>query len=254
MLENERQKKILDYILEHGSITVKKIISEFYVSEATARRDLKKLEETDSIKKVFGGATALDRKYHVTPYILRETEYLQEKKDLCERAAEFIRDGYTIYLDGSSTVHCLLPHLLKFKDIQVLTNSMYVLQFLFEHNIKAFCTGGRLATHSPLLVGYETLDFLDNFNIDISFMSISGINKDGVVSGLYQDACEIMKKVLQKSVTNVLILSHEKIGQNFPHVICRSSDLDYLIIDRSIEADFPLKNGKRLIQRCNSVF
>lgn len=248
MLENERQKKILDYILEHGSITIKKIIGEFYVSEATARRDLKKLEATSSIKKVFGGATALDRKHQLTPYMLRETENLQEKKELCERAAEFVHDGYTVYLDGSSTIYCLLPHLLRFKNIQVITNSIHVLQFLFEHNVKAFCTGGHLATHSPILVGYETLNFLDNFNIDISFMSISGVNKDGVVSGLYQDACEIMKRVLKKSATSVLILSHEKIGQTFPHVICRTSDLDHLIIDRSIDADFLLKNGNRLFQ------
>ena len=59
MLGSQRQNEILEYLKKNETISVKKIVKTFFVSEATARRDLNALEHTGLIRRVFGGALSI---------------------------------------------------------------------------------------------------------------------------------------------------------------------------------------------------
>ena len=122
MIGTQRQNEILEYIKRHGSISVKEIVKKFYISEATARRDLDALERSGIIRRVFGGATLVIGSDKQVPLFVRERENEKEKDYLCQKAASLVSNGNVLFMDGSSTVQFLIPYLAKFKDLVVITN------------------------------------------------------------------------------------------------------------------------------------
>ena len=81
MLGSQRQMEILEYMNVHETISVKEIVKKFYVSEATARRDLEQLEKSGLIRRVFGGAVLLTGSDKQVPLFVRERENEQEKDE-----------------------------------------------------------------------------------------------------------------------------------------------------------------------------
>ena len=128
MIGTERQLQILDYMRKHEAISVRQVVEKFYVSEATARRDLSALERTGLVRRIFGGATLVIGSEQQVPLFVRQQENQQEKAQLCEKAAEYIKDGDVIFIDASSTTQHLLPYLKKFKDLVVITNGITTAQ------------------------------------------------------------------------------------------------------------------------------
>ena len=55
MPNNSRQSDILAYLNEHETISIKDLCKKFYVSEATARRDLTALEKQGAVRRVLAG-------------------------------------------------------------------------------------------------------------------------------------------------------------------------------------------------------
>ena len=60
MLTEQRQRAILDLLQERKAVTVMELTELLDTSESTIRRDLATLHEMGRLKKVHGGATALE--------------------------------------------------------------------------------------------------------------------------------------------------------------------------------------------------
>lgn len=83
------------------------------VSKETIRRDLKEMEEAGIIQRVHGGAVLSEASKGVKEYPLltREIRNYSEKIRLCQKAAEYIEDGDTIFIDNSSTTLNLVSYI-----------------------------------------------------------------------------------------------------------------------------------------------
>ena len=80
MLKEERYHKILEIIASDGKITVVDIVRLFEVSDMTARRDIKLLEQSGLLRHVHGGAvSSLGRSYE-PPYSIRSSTPLKQKR------------------------------------------------------------------------------------------------------------------------------------------------------------------------------
>lgn len=60
LYEEERKRKIVEYIQQHTRASVPELSNIFQVSESTVRRDLSELEEAMLIKRTHGGAVCLE--------------------------------------------------------------------------------------------------------------------------------------------------------------------------------------------------
>ena len=58
MSTNLRHTQILALLEENGAVSVRRLTSLLYVSEATVRRDLAELEKKGALKRTFGGAVS----------------------------------------------------------------------------------------------------------------------------------------------------------------------------------------------------
>lgn len=59
MLQNERQRKILEQLKIKDAVKVKELAETLRISESTIRRDISELDQMGKLKKVFGGAVSV---------------------------------------------------------------------------------------------------------------------------------------------------------------------------------------------------
>ena len=237
MLGSERQREILNYIKKNETVSVRQIVKTFYVSEATARRDLSVLEKNGQIMRVFGGATIAIAPDKQVPLFVRERENEKEKTQLCKFASTFIQDGYTIFIDGSSTVQFMIPFLRQFKDLVVITNGMKIASMLSELHIKVFVSGGLLLENSSVLTGQYAEKFIDDFNADLCLISCKGMSYDGKLTDTSFAETQIRKYYIKNSKMKIAIITSNKIGKKYLHTLCNASDLDRVITLNDIPAE-----------------
>src|SRR5262244_1964849 len=101
MLTDERRSLILDRIRNHGRVLAADLTSELGVSSDTIRRDLRELDEAGMLRRVHGGA--LPRHGDASPFASRERRAPEAKASIARRAAECVRDGQLVVLDGGTT-------------------------------------------------------------------------------------------------------------------------------------------------------
>ena len=231
MIGTERQQAILDYMRKNETISVREIVKTFYVSEATARRDLNELENSGLVRRVFGGATLLIGSDRQVPLFVREREDEREKKHIGERASTLIKDGQILFIDGSSTAQFLLPYLGRFKDLIVITNGLKIAQELGDMHIKVYSTGGLLMENSSVLIGEDAERFVDGFNADICFLSCKGLSDDGKLTDTSYSETQLRKRFLANSNTKVFLITKNKIGKKYIHTLCTTKDVDYIVMD-----------------------
>ena len=70
----ERQKQILSLLSQQGRLSVAEIVSQFSISEATARRDLESLASQGKAQRVHGGVIAVETAPPELPILEREKE------------------------------------------------------------------------------------------------------------------------------------------------------------------------------------
>ena len=234
MLGTERQKEIINYIRLHGTVSVQKLTSLVFASEATIRRDLNQLEKMGLIRRVFGGATISVSADTQIPLFVREQEQNQEKFEICRKASELINDGRVLFIDGSSTCQHLIPFLSKFNELIVITNGLKIAAMLYELHIKTYCTGGKLLEGSSVFTGKDTLSFIDRFNTDMCFISSKGIDLNGRISDTSEEEVELRRHVIANARSRILLMTDKKIGTSYIHTLCDSNEIDAIITNGTL--------------------
>ena len=240
MSVNLRHKEILNLLNENGSVSLKELKKQLFVSEATVRRDLAELEKAGALKRTFGGAqTILDTNKQV-PLFIREAMNSKAKNDICRKAAELIKDGDTIFIDGSSTAQYLVRYISHLKDIVVVTYSIKTAELMCQNHIKTYCAGGLILENSLVCTGPKAIDFAQAINTDISFVSCKGITLDGKLTDTSEEETAIRKAFMNQSRIKVLLMTQNKFGTSYMHTLCNADEVDYLFSDADIPEE--LKN------------
>ena len=197
MFNVERQQEILNILEKNKSVSVNKLSKLLFVSAPTVRRDLSILENQGKVLRTHGGVVLRQAAENEIPLMFREEQNSRSKQIIAEKAAVHISDGNVIFLDASSTVAHIIPHLKKFNDIVVVTNSPKTSLRLGEENIRNYCTGGLLLTHSIAYVGNEAEAFITNINADIFFFSSRGYVEDGNISDSSVEEAAVKKAMIK---------------------------------------------------------
>lgn len=229
MYNLERQEEIIKILEKSKSISVTKLAKLLYVSQPTIRRDLSLLEEQGKVQRTHGGVVLRKLSDAEIPLMFREEQNNASKKSIAEKASKLISDGDVIFLDASSTVSYLIPHLERFNDIVVVTNSPKTSMKLGERNIKNYCTGGLLLMHSVAFVGSEAEKFITNINADIFFFSSRGYTENGMITDSSEREVAVKKAMLKNSKKSYYLCDNSKKNQKYAFNICDVEDVDGII-------------------------
>ncbi|MBQ2734586.1 MAG: DeoR/GlpR transcriptional regulator [Clostridia bacterium] len=243
MIDKDRQKQILDILDQQGAVSVKKLTAELYVSEATVRRDLCELEKMGMIKRTFGGAVPVSEVNRQIPLLVRESMNSAAKNEICRRASALIKDGDVIFLDGSSTAQYMVKYLKRFSDLVVVTNGLKVAELLSDlPEIKTYCTGGQMVPNSLVFIGRHAESMAANLNIDICFFSCRGLNEKGVFSDSAEHETNLRRHYLACSKKRIFLMTGDKIGKTYMHILCHANEVDYVISDGQLPESLHLRS------------
>lgn len=224
MLPLERQNQILSILDTRHAVTVDELCAALYSSGATIRRDLQVLENRGLIRRTHGGAVHIDANTRDFPLTLRENENLSAKEALVQRAVPLIKDGYTLFMDSSSTVCRLARRLVGFQQLRVITNGLKTASILAEiDGVEVYGTGGRLRQGAMSFVGNQAMDFARRFNADYAFISCRGVDAEAGITDSDEQEAELKRVYMQNARTVALLCDSSKIGKRY---FCKISPLD----------------------------
>lgn len=229
MYHLERQAQILEILEQRKSISVTKLAELLYVSQPTVRRDLASLAQQGKVQRTHGGVVLRKASDAEIPLMFREDQNNAAKKAIAQKAEKLIRDGDVIFMDASSTVSYLIPHLKKFRDLIVITNSPKTSIRLGEQQIKNYCTGGQLLMHSIAYVGSEAEKFIAGINADVFFFSSRGYTVDGLITDSSEQEVAVKKAMLQNADRSYYLCDSSKRGQKYAFNICTTKDISAII-------------------------
>ncbi|WP_169085194.1 DeoR/GlpR family DNA-binding transcription regulator [Paenibacillus sp. PL91] len=235
LFEEERKRKIVDYIQSHGRALVPELAEHFQVSESTVRRDLRELEEAKQLRRTHGGAVLLQQDSVEPSFVEKEVRYRQQKEDVAQKALSFIEEGDTIFLDSGTTTYFMAKHLKNFQKLTVVTNSNMVAQELNQvKHLDLLLTGGTLRYETQALVGPIADRSIDSIRVDKLFMAINGIDTGGGLTTPNLTEAETKRRMIQSAKQVILVTDHSKFGKVSFAKVAELSDIHHCIVDDAI--------------------
>ncbi len=213
--------------------SVKELSEKLFISEPTVRRDILLLQKKNLINRKRGiislNSSSPDQRI---PLFIRHLEQNEPKQIIAKKATQYIKDGYVIMLDASTTAFHLLPHLTEFKNILVITNGAKTALEAASMGIKTICTGGEMTLESFSYIGPDSENLLSKYNADVAFFSCRGISKDGIVSDNSIFENSIRKIMIKNAKKSYILADSSKIGKTYLNTLCSLDDVEKVIIDK----------------------
>jgi DeoR/GlpR family transcriptional regulator of sugar metabolism len=244
MNQIERLHAIQDALSRQDFVSLEYLCAALGVSRATARRDLIQLEQSQSIRRVHGGAMSTTSREEALDFRRLAVSCQEEKIRIGRAAAELIQDGQTVILGGGSTVaevaRCLLA-----RPIQIITNSIPVAQIFWEcRQPEGTLTGGCLYPRLGSQFGPICERMLQSVSADVAILGIRGITVNGL-SDTSALVVESIRAMIQCAQRVIIVADHTKFGRNAMIHVADLTEIDQIIADRELDPKF-----RRLLEDC----
>jgi DeoR family ulaG and ulaABCDEF operon transcriptional repressor len=135
--ETERHRVILAAVQSRPLATVNDLVDMTGTSEATIRRDIAALHVRGELRRVRGGAEAVNPPEQGglmgRPFSVNETINIAAKRAIAKLAAEMCKDGEPIIINGGTTTYQMVHHLAS-RRLSVFTNSFGIAEHLIHNS------------------------------------------------------------------------------------------------------------------------
>lgn len=241
MLAIERTQYIIKTFQENKVASVSELSREIQVTEETIRRDLEKLEKQGLISRVHGGAYLREGYGNETPTEVREKIYQKEKEQIAKMSLTFINDYDSVLLDCSTTASYIAKEIkASEKKISVVTNSLLVAKELEDAtHVRLILLGGEYKDSTKSFCGAVTVEALNHYYVDKVFISSAGISVETGMTDYTLEEATIRSKMMKQAKTCFYVADITKIGRNAIYRIGELDDVDYLIVNESIDKKSP---------------
>jgi DeoR family fructose operon transcriptional repressor len=241
---SKRQEQILELLNEHGFLTVAKLSELTYTCPSSVRRDLAILKNLSLLKRAHGGASALGDAGHAVPLNSRMSKNLAEKRQIARLAAEFLSDGQTVMLDGSSTAGFLVPYIAKHKEMTLFTNNMLTAVSAVNYGIRTHCIGGCSVEGSAVVSGPQAYRAVEDIYPDVLFFSSQSLDRHGCITDAIAEENYLRILMLERARLRVFLCDSEKFGKTSTYKLTQLDEVDYAVFDKRYEG---LKTSAKIL-------
>lgn len=236
--EGTREHEILTVLAATGRVEVKAIATRFNVSEVTVRKDLDGLARRSLVRRVRGGAIALDNTdegaFNIRLRLERDT-----KLGLAAAAAKLVQDGDTLAIDSSTSCYFLAQQILDRRNLVVVTNGMRTATLFMERsNAMVLMPGGVLRRSSGSMVGQFADVLKGRGRIDKGFFGVRSISSELGLLELSSEEAEAKRYLAAACEQNYALFSSTKVGQLGLHPFAAPEKVTGLFTDEGIPGEF----------------
>lgn len=239
MYQQERMDEIMKILKKNHYVTVDYLVKEIKYSPASIRRDLTLLQKQGLVTRSYGGVTYKDA--NISPFRFRQHSMKSVKNAIAKKAAALVKNADVIFIDGSSTTQYMGHFLTDKKGITVVTCNMLLADFLSEHGINTYCTGGRIVEYPGILGGDFMLESLRKFNFDLAFFSSTSFNLKGQICSLSEGGVHNHQEFRKNTKKLVYLCGSDKFDSEGKFVSFTLSDVDYFISDEELPQELKKK-------------
>lgn len=233
MFMEERHQEIAEMIKVNGKITIAEITGRYGISDESARRDLRLLEQKEICKRTHGGAIAVQQ-VNVRPPIDRDFDHMpifDNYREISRAAAAKIRENDTVYLTGGSFGYIMVSFLPRDIRYTVIVNSVDIgKQLRGFDNIEVYIAGGKMR-QSGSLVDSLANEFVSRLHFDLCFITGAGLTADFGLSNGTDETAAFQRTVIKNSRKRCLLIPGSKIGVDSFIKVCDVDTFDSIITD-----------------------
>ena len=233
MFMQERQQAIAEIIAKNGKITIAQITETYSISDESARRDLRILEQKGVCKRTHGGAI-LPQQVSVRPPVDRKFEAMPifpNYSQIAKQAATLIHQNDIIYLTGGSFGYIMTRFLPRDFPYTVVVNSVDLGKELRDfENLEVYVAGGKMRRSGSLVDSLAT-EFVSRLHFDICFITGGGLTADFGLSNGTDETASFQRAVIRNSRKRCLLIPSSKVGANAFIKVCDADVFDPIITD-----------------------
>jgi DeoR/GlpR family transcriptional regulator of sugar metabolism len=249
MLVAERKKLLLARLNDEGTVVARELAEELGVSEDSIRRDLRDLAGSGQCQRVYGGAVRVSRA--LVDYRSRAGVQPESKRRIAARAAQLIKPGDRVILDGGTTTLAVTHALPSDLRATVITHSPTIAAALIDHpTVEILLLGGRIYKHSAVACGAATAEAARGITADLFLLGVTGVHaQHGLTTGDAEEAA--MKRTLACQAADTYVLaSSEKIGAVSPYKVLELDATTAILTDAGEDALGSLRHVAPAIIEC----
>lgn len=250
MFADERHEIICEIIKEKGSVTTAELCKRLGVSIETVRKDLLVLEKNDKLKRVHGGAVRAGTVKYISLQE-RSRMNIEEKRELSEYAAEFIKEGDTIFVDAGTTPVQFAKVLKRFTSLTIVTYSLDVFEELKGYkDFKLILCGGNFYEKENAFCGDLCELTLKRINYNKAFLFPAQISIERGISNFTSIFAPMYRTVINRSDKVFVLADSDKLEGHATYMATDLSKDFVYITDSGVPEDIRKKyeeNGFKLI-------
>lgn len=244
MLNEERQREILEILNRENRVVVVDLARRFQASQVTIRKDLEILQAQGRIHRTHGGGLPV-RESALNDPTLDEKEKLhrKEKQQIAAAAAQIVSEGQVVILDSGTTTTAIARALRGCRNLTVITNAVNIATELSGSSIEVILTGGNLRKNSFSMVGPLAEETLHRLHADLLFLGVDGFDVEYGVSTPNLLEAKVNRVMIDVAKTSIAVCDSSKFGKRSLSLIAPPGAFQQLITDRGIsEADLTALN------------
>ncbi|MHB8278367.1 MAG: DeoR/GlpR family DNA-binding transcription regulator [Candidatus Humimicrobiaceae bacterium] len=232
MFQEERVKKILDFINKETGANVTQLSKKFGVSKVTIRRDLDILVREGLIVKTHGGAIPIQEKLsYEIPYRTKSAISKIEKQKIGREAAKLIKDNDIIILDSGSTTLEIAKRINQ-KNVTVVTNDINIaLEIANNPNIELIVAGGTLIKGVYTLVGDDAIEIFKKIHVNKTYLGCDALDLEFGISNRQLNECKIKLAMINSALEVIMVCDKSKFNKKVSFHLCDVSKINKIITD-----------------------
>lgn len=233
MFIEERHNEISEIINLNGKITISEITGKYGISDESARRDLRLLEQKGVCKRTHGGAIRVglvsvrppkDRKFEEMPVF-------DNYKEISRTAARMIHENDTVYLTGGSLGYIMRSFLPRDIHYTLVVNNVDVAKALRDFdNVDVYIAGGKMRQSGSLVDSFAT-NFVSQLHFDLCFITGAGVTADFGLSNGTDETATFQRAIIKNSRKRCLLIPSSKVGVDSFVKVCEVDEFDSIITD-----------------------
>ena len=235
---NDRQNEILTLLNQQDRVEVEDLARRFGVSLQTVRTDLRDLSGRGQLSRVHGGAVRIASAAN-RGYAERRSLNASGKRAMAAIAAEVLPENCSLALNIGTSTEQVARALSCHKGLTVLSNNINIINMMMEMETRdLILVGGSIRQSDGAIVGEEAVEFINRYKLDYAVIGASAMDADGAILDHDPREVSVARALLRNARTRILICDGSKFDRSAPVRICALAELDLVITDRPVPAEF----------------
>jgi DeoR family glycerol-3-phosphate regulon repressor len=240
MTPNPRQALLLDEVRARGSMSVEALAERLAVTLQTVRRDTKLLADAGLLARFHGGVRVPSSTTENIEYLQRQLLNEAAKQRIARTVAAAVPAGCSLIINIGTTTEAIARALLHHRGLRVITNNLNVAAILSSNpDCEVIVAGGIVRSRDRGIVGEVTVDFIQQFKVDIGLIGISGIEVDGTLRDYDYREVKVARAIIEHSREVWVAADHSKFNRPAMVELARFDQVDTLFTDAEPPAPFP---------------